>query len=702
LIFFQYPEAYIFLCLLLGLAYALTLYFRHYFIKDPTSVQKRLMNFLGILRFVVMSLIAILLLSPFIKSKFTEVQKPVILVLQDNSESVKNSFTEGDSAQYVEDFQGMIQKLKSNFDVKEYSFDDALNPEINFSWDGKLTNLSDNLNDIINLYAGQNVGAVILASDGIYNKGANPLYNSGNLKFPVYTIALGDTTPKRDLKISKVLYNQIVFLNDRFKIRVDAQADNITSAKTAIDVFDYTKRGNPKKLETRDVEFSESKTFLSEDFVITAGRPGMNRYKIVLRPVEGEFTRANNYMSIFVDVLDSRQRILLVANSPHPDLAAIRSAIESNKNYEVALKFAGEIQSIRPEDFDLIILHQLPSNRFPVAKLTEAIKEKDIATLYIVGGQTSLPALNKVQSAVQINSSGLGMNEVIPILNKDFSLFIFSDDFQMRLVEFPPLYVPFGEFDTSPTSKKLFFQKIGSVQTDYPLVIFDEAAGSKTAVICGEGLWRWKIYDYRGNKDYDGFNELITKTVQYLAVKEDKRQFRVRVPKNVFYENEVISFQAELYNDSYELINEPNVSVRLVDEEDKEYPFIFNKTSNAYILDAGNFPVGNYTFNASVRQGTKELKYNGKFSIVPMQLEAFNTVADHQLLFQLSEKSGGEMFYSSQMELLGETLASNNQLKPMMFATYKTESLINLWWLLAVFAGILSLEWFIRKYEGGY
>jgi hypothetical protein len=38
----------------------------------------------------------------------------------------------------------------------------------------------------------------------------------------------------------------------------------------------------------------------------------------------------------------------------------------------------------------------------------------------------------------------------------------------------------------------------------------------------------------------------------------------------------------------------------------------------------------------------------------------------------------------------------------MMFATYKTESLINLWWLLAVFAGILSLEWFIRKYEGGY
>ena len=85
-----------------------------------------------------------------------------------------------------------------------------------------------------------------------------------------------------------------------------------------------------------------------------------------------------------------------------------------------------------------------------------------------------------------------------------------------------------------------------------------------------------------------------------------------------------------------------------------------------------------------------------------MQLEAFSTVADHRLLFQMSEKSGGKMFYPSQMEALGDSISNNNQMKPVMFATYKTESLINLWWLLAAFAAILSLEWFIRKYEGGY
>ncbi len=698
---FQYSEAYIILCLLLGVVYAGILYFRHSFIKDPTASQKRLMNFLGVLRFIVIALIAILLLSPFLKSQFTEIQKPVVLILQDNSESVKNSFTAADSADYSAGIQNLAEKLGSEFDVKEYSFDESLQPEIDFTYDGKLTNLSENLADLAGLYANQNVGAIVLATDGIYNKGANPLYATGNLKFPVYTVALGDTTPKKDLKISRTLYNQIVYLNDKFKIRVDAEADNYPKAKTAIDVTDLSERNNPKKLESREVDFSSS-DFLSEEFVLEAKKAGLQRFQVALRPLEGEFTRANNYMDLFIDVLDSRQKILIVANAPHPDVAAIRDGIENNKNYEVTVQFASEAQSIKPEEYNVIVLHQLPSRKFPSTKLTDEITEKRIPALYISGSQVAASGFNNAQPVLQITQQGQGTNEVIPLLNTDFSLFTLSGELKKQLAEWPPLFVPFGQFTATPSSKKLLYQKIGSVQTDYPLMLFDEALGHKTAIICGEGIWRWKIYDYRENKNTTVFNELVDKTIQYLSVKEDKRQFRVRMLKNVFYENEPISFQAELYNDSYELINTPDVSITLEDQDGKEFPYIFNKTSNAYALDAGNFPVGDYNFKASVKLSGKELSYSGKFTIVPMQLEAFNTVADHQLLYQLSEKSGGQMFYPSAMDALGDSLLNSNRIKPMMYSTFKTESIINIWWLLTVFAGILALEWFIRKYEGGY
>ena len=125
MISFQYPQALILLCILLGLIYALILYFRHSFIKDPTPGQKRLMNFLGGLRFVVITLIAILLLSPYLKSKFTEVQKPVVLILQDNSESIRNSLSQDDdSLNYTSGIQKLSKKLNSSFDVKEFSFDE--------------------------------------------------------------------------------------------------------------------------------------------------------------------------------------------------------------------------------------------------------------------------------------------------------------------------------------------------------------------------------------------------------------------------------------------------------------------------------------------------------------------------------------------------------------------------------------------------
>jgi len=701
LLSFQYPQAYLLLCILLGVVYALILYFRHSFIKDPTPAQQRLMKFLGALRFIVITLIAILLLAPFIKSQFTEVQKPIVLVLQDNSESVMNTFTAEDSSAYAAGLKSLSEKLKENYDVKEYSFDETLHPEINFSFDGKMTNLSENLSDLVNLYSGQNIGAVVLASDGIYNKGSNPLYASDNLKFPVYTVALGDTTAKKDLKISKTLYNHIVYLNDRFKIRVDAESDNLP-AKTFIDVFDVSQKNNTIKLDSREVVFSSAKQFLSEEFVLEAKRAGVQRYQVVLRPVEGEFTHANNTMDLFVDVLDGRQKVLLLANSPHPDVSAMKEAINKNKNYEVALRLAEDAQTIKPEDYNLIVLHQLPSDRFPLNNLFATIKEKNIATLFIVGGQTALPAFNNNQSAVQIVQSGQGINETQPVLNKDFPLFTISDELKNGMKNFPPLLAPFGEFEAASGAKLLLTQKIGSVQTEYPLLVFNDALGVKTGVFCGEGLWRWKMYDYRGNKNYDAFNEIITKTVQYLAVKEDKRQFRVRIPKNVFYENEAISFQAELYNDSYELINTPDVSLTLTDEEGKEFPYVFSKTANAYILDAGNFPVGSYAFRASVKYGSKELAFDGKFTIVPVQLEAFNTVANHQLLYQLSEKSGGKMFYPTQISSISDSLASSANMKPLLYSTFKTESIINYWWLLAIFMGILTLEWFIRKYEGGY
>jgi hypothetical protein len=188
--------------------------------------------------------------------------------------------------------------------------------------------------------------------------------------------------------------------------------------------------------------------------------------------------------------------------------------------------------------------------------------------------------------------------------------------------------------------------------------------------------------------------------VQYLAAKNDRKQFRATAAKNVFNENESVVIDAELYNESYELINEPDATVIIRNEDGDEFPFQFTKTTNSYILDASYFPEGNYSFDASVNYNNKTLKDNGAFSILPVKLEALNTTANHKLLNQLAVQSGGEMIYPDQINQLQNLIAQNTSSKPVMHEITKTQSIINLRWVFFIILGLLSLEWVIRKYNG--
>jgi hypothetical protein len=98
-------------------------------------------------------------------------------------------------------------------------------------------------------------------------------------------------------------------------------------------------------------------------------------------------------------------------------------------------------------------------------------------------------------------------------------------------------------------------------------------------MISGEGLWRWRMYDYEQSSNHDAFNALISAVVQYLSVRADDRQFRVRLEKEqfaggnrIYSENESVIFSAELLNESNELINAPDVSLTIKDEQVRSIP----------------------------------------------------------------------------------------------------------------------------------
>ena len=694
---FPYPSWYILLCLLLGLVFAFILYFKNKSFPEKTSTLSWV---LGILRFLSIAAIAVLLLSPLLKSTLTETKKPVVVLAQDVSESILAEMSPDEKTKYQQDFTNLSTTLKEQYDVKEYAFGSEVREGIDFEFKDKASNISDFLGNVYDLYSNQNLGAVIMATDGIYNEGSNPIYSGTKLDAPIYTIALGDTIAKKDVIIKRIFNNRIAYLGDKFTIQIDVSAINCVGENTSLSISSVDGAQN-KVLQRFPISINKNNFFTTKEITLEANKAGVQRYSITVNKVNGEVTTANNTREIFIDVLDARQKILLLANTPHPDLSGIKQSISKNKNYEVETALITD-PSINIAAYDFVVLHQLPSKTKDATSVFSTLRAKKIPHLFVIGTQSNLPKFNEAQSILTIKGNTQQTNAVQAIVATNFSSYNVDGQVVEKLPSFAPLTAPFGEFTDNANSEVLLYQRIGKVDTKYPLLLYGEDNGVKVGVLAAEGIWKWRLFDFLQHENHEIFNELLGKAFQFLSVKEDKRKFRVDVSKNIFNENEAVFFDAELYNNNYERINEPDATIVITDSEGKNFDFTFSKTGLTYTLNAGFLQVGNYNYRASVMSNGAELSHKGQFSIRPVQLEVYETTADHGLLRLLSSRYGGELIYADQLNSLPDQIIEKGTIKPIIYETSKTRSVINIRWLCFILIGLLTIEWFLRRYFGTY
>jgi len=694
---FQYPAWFLLLCVLLGLGYALLLYYRDTTFREQAP---NLHRWLGLLRFLTVTILSALLLSPLLKSLLTETKKPVIVLAQDRSESAAADLQGAALETYKQNWQALREGLDENYEVHELSFGDQVREGVDFNFTDKVTNLSELLKGVYDLYGGQNLGAVVVASDGIYNEGSNPAYVDVAIAAPVYTVALGDTTPKKDLLVKRVFHNKIAYLGDKFTIQIDVAATNLAGRQTVLNVGQVVDN-QVRNLQSIPVNIAGNDFFVTKEVQIEADKPGVAQYLITVAGLPGEASTVNNRKEIFVDVLDARQKILLLANSPHPDLTAIKTTLEINKNYQVSIAYIND-PGLDVAKADFIILHNLPSVSNDISGLLNTLNDKKIPRLFIAGMQTGYTALGKAQGLVNMQSDGRQSDDVQGKVSPRFAAFSLNQRIVDELPKFNPATSAFGNFSATPQAQVLLYKRIGKVDTDQPLLVVGEVNGIKTGLFLAEGLWRWRLFDYLQHQNHEIFDELLGKTVQYLSLKEDKRKFRVNLDKTILNENEAVTFGAELYNDNYELTNDPDVAMSIRDRDGKEYTYTFNKTGKAYTLNAGILPVGTYTYKATTNFNGQSLSYEGRFNVQPIQLELFETTANHSVLRQLSAKFGGETVFPAQLASIAEKIKNNQTVKPVIYQTTKTNPLINLKWIFALLAFMLAAEWFLRRYFGSY
>lgn len=677
-IIFESPSIWVLPILILSALLAWVLYFR----GKTFNRSQRLV--LALLRFLIFSLLGILLLSPLIKSSELNEEKPILVWLEDHSRSM---IINGDSQKVrslLSDEQ-FLESLQDKYEIDQLDFGGEVTVASD-SFKSTTTDLYEALNDVKERYYNQNVGAVVILSDGISNVGNNPLYASRGFNHGLYTVGFGDTTSSEDILIDRVVSNKTSYLNNNFPVEVYVKARELKEREYTLSITDEI----GKVLFTQKEQITSNDYFKRVDLFVKAEKTGVQRFKVNISAVEGEENKANNYREFSVDILNNKKKVAIIGQGPHPDMAALSNALKSVEKYELQTYIFEDL----PTDVvkaDLFILHD------PNKNVLERFGKGKTPVWIFQGPSTPLADLDKDFGIKGITNS---FEEVQASPAQLFNLFSLSEDERDLLTDLPPLWSPFGKPITSMAVYPFFTKKVGNVVTTDPLWFYTQDDVRK-AFTLGTGIWRWRIENYRQQKNFKSFDALIYKTIQFLTTKKQERRFIVDISER-FDATEPIRAEARLYNSSLELTNVPELKITFTDIQGKEFDFRFSKAQNTYRLNAGRLPVGIYKYRSSAVLGDETFTQAGSFVVERNQIEQSDLVARHQLLRNISKEAGGKFYKSEDLEDLRLELLNNTEAKSLQILETNTSSLITERWIFFIFLALLALEWGLRKYFGNY
>jgi len=665
-----------------------------YFFRKNNDVGRKIHYLLVSLRFLFLFLLSVLLLSPLILLSVKEKEKPLVVFAQDDSQSIRfasdSVYYQGE---YLQKLKLVSEKLSEKYDFKFITFSNKVNRTDSVTFNGSETNLYQLFEELQSTYVGRNVGAVILATDGLFNQGGNPTSIAEVLPFPIYSIFMGDSIQKTDLAIRSVDYNRTTFYKNTFPVEIQLNGYNLASKRSNL-----TLSQDGAVLYSKEINITGKKYSETVRLFVDANKKGLQKYHIAIKPIEGEFTTRNNEFDIFVNVLDARDKILITYNAPHPDISAIKQALLTSDMYQVDVKSVQEID--RPiSEYKIIFANQLPDIQNSASNLFASAKQWSVPIVYIVGSQSSLSQFNQLNTGVQIVQKNGMWNDAYPSVNPNFVLFSLNSEFKRYIDELPPVALPFGSYSMSPSATVFLYQRIGNYKSNMPMVVFNDQLGYKNCVIAGEGIWKWRLACYQQFNNFGYFDEMIQKIPQYLVAQNDNSNFRVKI-KQLFNQNEPITATAELYNLSRELDNTPEVSFVIKDKSGKDFPYTFTRENKSYRLDIGLLPQGEYQWKAATTLGENRYDKSGAFIVQNVNIEALNLTADYTLLNTISKFHDGKVIPARNVESVVETIEKNDNIKPVSFFSKSYNELSNSWiyWILLILIGVS--EWFIRKYNG--
>ena len=667
-----------FLYILIAIIAALLLALFQYFYKVKTTSNKLLY---AVLRFLTVFTLLLLIVNPKLNKTKVFNEKPNLVICLDNSESIAHLGQDSSALNILKSLKSNSE-LNSKFNIDYYSFGGEFRPLDSLNFNEKQTNIADIFKNLKQVYA-NTIAPTILLTDGNQTYGDDFNTEASSYKQDIYSVILGDTLIYTDLRVEQINVNKYAFLKNKFPVEVRL----LYSGNEKVTSKFQISSGN-KIIHSQLVNFDFKNNVKTITVNLEANTVGVLVYQAKILPLNDEKNKINNIKNFAIEVIDEKTNVVIISETKHPDLGALKKAIESNKQRTAKIISPTEFLSDK-SDYQLAIIYQ-PTSLYQ--SIFEKLETEGINRFIITGTHTQWSFLNRIQSNYKQEITN--QTEFYqPYLNSTYSLFnVNTIDFD----DFPPLESEFGKLSINVPHDILLYKSINSNKTDSPLLFTFENQNTREALLTGDGLWRWRSQTYLNDNTFENFDSFINKLVQYLS--SNKRKDRLVLDYESFYQNnQDIEISAQFFNKNYEFSSNSKLDLNLINSKSKNtttLPFILDNSS--YVVSLNDLDPGTYNFTVNA---DNQVKRSGTFTVLEFNVEEQFLNPN---LKQLQNISNTKNYLSSagSIDNLTQDLLSNNNYQVIQKSIKKVVPLIDFKILLILLIISLTAEWFLRKYNG--
>ena len=554
----------------------------------------------------------------------------------------------------------------------------------------------------------------LLFSDGISNSGVSPLTAAMKVKTPIYAIGIGTEIGEKDVAISGLDYNQVVFAGKPTEVTVHLEWSGMNNEEIKIEI-----RSGQKVLQAKSLELAAGNLKQEAKISFTPERPGQQTFRIEIPKLEGESSTDNNSRSFSMTVLKSKLKVLLTAEHLDWEYAFLNRFLATAPDLELTTVvsrkgggYLGEPFPSRQEELNqyyLLVLYDidLEALKAKAGLFKSFLADKGGGMLVFLGENylrnpfprwldDYLPFVSRARSAkplfVKFNGS--------PAENFLFHPAVRLSEDRQGIREgwsnLPPfeMYIPVDSI--VPGTEILVSANIDARRKEMPVLGYRNIGAGKALAMAATPFWHWAFFGYGfggGGEEYKRFFDGI---VNWLSLKEESDPIRITPDKTIYTRGERVGFSASVYDLAFRPIISASGYIALTGENsgDTIVAQFLESGEGRYRAEFDILAPGKYRYLGNIeKEGKKLRESSGQIAVEPFSIEDYQRRPDFDAMTQVAQMTGGRFYRLNEADSLYSRL--NN--RPIAVTLQQEIVIWNKFWLLTIFILALGLEWLLRK-----